>query len=170
MKFNVLRGFVEFKIPLTQGQFTIVDEDVYEWASKLKWFAAHWKNGFYACRGGKMTNGIRKPNEALHRTIMNPPEGMMIDHINGNTLDNRRDNLRICSNTQNQRNQQLSKRNTVGYKGVSWHQRHKKWIARIRVNNRLIHLGYYTDLIEGAKAYDVAAIKYYGEFANINFK
>lgn len=154
---------MEFKIQLTQNQETIVDAETYEWASKLKWHAAHWKNGFYATR--------RKGNKGigLHREIMNPPEGLMVDHINGNTLDNRKCNLRICSNKENQRNQKLTARNKSGYKGVSWHKCQDKWIARIRVNNKLIHLGYFIDLIEGAKAYDKAALFYYGSFANINF-
>jgi hypothetical protein len=155
-------------IKLTQGKETIVDDDVYEWAKEFKWYAANWKTGFYAGRGGKQINKKREPNIALHREIMNPPKGFMVDHINGNTLDNRRENLRICTNTQNQKNSKLSKTNTSGYKGVSWHIVENKWIARIRVNGKLIHLGYFDDILLAAKAYDEAAIKYNGEFAKGN--
>lgn len=167
-----MRGwYLSYKvIKLTQNKETMVDLDVYEWASKSKWYAASWKNGFYAVKGGKQIKGKREPNIALHRLIIDVKKDEMIDHINGDTLDNRRENLRVCNNTQNQRNQKLSNRNTTGYKGVSWHKKEKKWISRIRVNNKLIHLGYFKDLIEAAKAYDKAALIYFGEFASINFK
>jgi hypothetical protein len=161
---------VSKRIKLTQGKYTIVDADVYEWASNFKWHAANWKNGFYATRAPKMVNGYRGSKIALHREIMKAVPGQMVDHINGDTLDNRRVNLRICDNTQNQRNSRLGKNNTSGYKGAGWHKIHKKWVGRIKVNNKLIHLGYFNTVIEAAKAYDEAAIKYFGEFANINFK
>jgi HNH endonuclease/AP2 domain len=165
MKLSVSMVSVEFKIiKLTQDQYTIVDADTFVWASKYKWHAAFWKNGFYANR----RNG--KGHIPLHREILNAPTGSIVDHINGDTLDNRKENLRLCTSTENTRNQRLVKRNTSGYKGVSWHKHQKKWIVRIRVNRKLIHLGYYKELIAAAKAYDVAARFYFKEFANLNFK
>lgn len=159
-----MRGWnLPYQIKLTKGKYTIVDADTYEWASKLKWYASNWKTGFYA------TRRKGKNNTSLHREIMQAPKGLMVDHINGDTLDNRKCNLRLCSNKENQRNQKLQLRSTSGYKGVHWHKCNDKWIVNIKVDGKLIHLGYFTDVIEGAKAYDKAALFYFGSFANINF-
>lgn len=163
---------VDYKIKLTQGKSTLVDNDTYEWASKYKWYAAHWKdNMFYAQRGGKQVNKKREQHISLHRDIMKPKKYEVVDHINGNTLDNRKCNLRVCSAKDNSRNQtKLSKNNTSGYKGVSWDKNANKWIARIKVDKKLIHLGYFVDLIKATKAYDVAAKKHFKDFAFQNFK
>jgi hypothetical protein len=92
------------------------------------------------------------------------------DHINGNGLDNRKCNLRTCSNTNNQRNSKLRADNTSGYKGVSWTKNKNKWIVHIKVEKKQIYLGVYTCLIAAAKAYDRAAKEHFGEYANTNFK
>lgn len=104
----------------------------------------------------------------LHRVILNPVDGQMVDHINHDKLDNRRSNLRICTNRQNTSNQQLRSKNTSGYKGVVWFKDRQKWRAGIKVNYKFKHLGYFDDILEAAKAYDVAARKYFGEFAKLN--
>lgn len=90
-----------------------------------------------------------------------------IDHIDGNPVNNQRDNLRPASRSQNQANRGKPKNNTSGFKGVSWHR--NKWQASIRVNYKPIHLGYFDDPIEAARTYDRAALKYFGKFANLNF-
>lgn len=151
-----------FEIKLTQNQNTIVDKETYEWASQFKWYAARIGKRFYAARrkGKKIVT--------LHSEILKASNGMFIDHANNDSLDNRLSNLRLCNNQQNQANAILSKVNTSGYKGVSWHIREKKWIARIRYNKKLVHLGYFTDIVEAAKAYDNAAIFYNKEFAKGN--
>jgi len=100
----------------------------------------------------------------LHRFIMNCPEGMQVDHINHNTLDNRRSNLRICTHTENIRNQKISQKNKSGYKGVVWHKRQKKWSSMIRVNCKRIHLGCFDTPEEAYAAYCEASKKYHGEF------
>ena len=87
-----------------------------------------------------------------------------IDHKNGNSLDNRFNNLRLATDSQNTRNQKKRKTNTSGFKGVCWYKQTKKWIARIQVNNKLIHLGYYTNKFYAALVYARAAKKYFGEF------
>ena len=94
---------------------------------------------------------------------------MHVDHINGNPLDNRKSNLRICTNAENQRNRGVNKNNTSGYKGVCWAKQNKKWKARIKHNGKLIHLGYYKDKEEAARAYDKKAKELHGEYAYLNF-
>ena len=100
---------------------------------------------------------------------MNPPKGMVIDHINHNGLDNRRENLRICTNAENQRNRGKQKNNTSGYKGVDWRKDHKKWRARINKDNKTIHIGYYNIIEEAARAYDAKAKELHGKYAQLNF-
>ncbi len=95
--------------------------------------------------------------------------GVLVDHINHNGLDNRKSNLRLCTGSQNIINCFLIKSNTSGYKGVSWDKKNKKWLVVIRVNGRKTHIGRYACIKEAAFAYDVEAIKYHGEFANLNF-
>lgn len=105
----------------------------------------------------------------MHRVIMNCPEGMQVDHINGNKKDNRRSNLRICSASQNMANRSKPSNNTSGYKGVGWRKSRCKWIASIRVNSNLYHLGSFDCKHQAALTYDIAAKKYFGEFADLNF-
>jgi hypothetical protein len=93
---------------------------------------------------------------------------MIVDHINGNTLDNRKLNLRICKNEENVRNQKLSKRNKTGYKGVSYNKRLEKFCATIRFKNKTICLGHFENKIDAAIAYNNSAIKYFGEFSKLN--
>ena len=107
--------------------------------------------------------GITVP---LHRHITNCPKGMHVDHINGNVLDNRLSNLRICTPSQNQANSKLPKNNTSGYKGVS--KNGDGWKAKIRVDYAYYYLGTFLTKEEAARAYNAAAIKYFGEFARLN--
>ncbi len=103
-------------IPLTQGKFAIVDAEDYDWLIRYKWHACKCKNTYYASRvrGGKTIK--------MHREIMRAPKGLVCDHINHNGLDNRKRNLRLCTNAQNCYNQRASATGTSKYKGVSWHK------------------------------------------------
>ncbi len=92
------------------------------------------------------------------------------DHINGNKLDNRRENLRVCTLAENNRNRTIYKNNKSGFKGVYWSRADKKWRAQIKINNRMIYLGIFDDLLEAALTYDEAAVRYHGKFAKINFE
>lgn len=154
------------KIPLTQGKYTIVDDADYEWLSQYNWQVDSDGYAVRSARGEERSNGCKV---RMARAIMKAPKGKQVDHINGDRLDNRRLNLRSCTNAENTRNGSHHRTNTSGYKGVYWNKREKKWRAHIRANNIHIHLGYFKSVIEGAKAYDVAAKKYFGEFARLNF-
>ena len=94
---------------------------------------------------------------------------MPTDHINGDGLDNRKQNLRTCTHTENMRNRGKSKNNTSGFKGVSWHKRGKTWDAKIAHNKKLMHIGSFKDKEVAAKAYDRKAIELHGKFAKLNF-
>ena len=151
-------------IPLTRGKFAIVDAADYESLSQHKWFAnGDEHRGFYAGRrvGSKLL--------LMHRVIMNPPEGMVVDHIDGNGLNNRRSNLRLCTQKQNSRNAAPSRRSSSRFKGVYFNKRTRKWIATIGYNGKTIHLGSFDDEIEAARAYDRKARELFGEFAYLNF-
>jgi hypothetical protein len=106
----------------------------------------------------------------MHRRLMNAPAGVQVDHANRCKYDNRRSiNLRLCSNAQNQMNVGCSRRNTSGYKGVSWHKRLAKFQTRIMMEGRAVHLGYFVDKRDAAAAYDIAATNLHGAFAVLNF-
>ena len=155
------------EIQLTQGKVALVDDEDFEYLNQWKWFPNNLKHGFYAVRMNPTLDN-KKNTISMHRFIMNVPLNMTVDHINRNTLDNRKINLRICTMAENLRNKNIYKNNTSKYKGVYYHKIVKKWLVRISVNNKRIHIGYFLNPIEGAKAYNEAAIKYHGEFANLN--
>jgi len=107
----------------------------------------------------------------MHRQIINVPVFLLVDHINGNGLDNRKANLRPATHSQNVRNRPKARYASPRskYKGVTWHKRKRKWNTRIRVKGRTIPLGYFDNELHAAKAYDHAARKYHGDFASLNF-
>ena len=151
------------EIPLTQGKVTLVDDEDFEYLNQWKWY---YDNCGYARRS------IHVPDQGailMHRAIVQTPDDMETDHINGNKLDNQRTNLRICTMPQNRRNRRAYANNTSGFKGVVWNMSAKKWEAYIRMNIKRIYLGLFADPAEAARAYDKAATQYYGEFANLNF-
>ena len=152
-------------IPLTQGKVAIVDDCDFDWLSQRKWYAQKIRNSWYACRN-------EHPHKILmHREILGLKYGDAIkcDHRNGNGLNNQQYNLRNCTHAENIRNQKLQKRNkSSAYKGVYWNKKYKKWYAQIRVNGCLKRLGQSNDEIEAAKIYNIAAKRYFGEFARLN--
>jgi hypothetical protein len=151
------------KIELTQNKYTLVDDEDYNRLNKLNWHILNKGNTFYAKR-----NATIKYNFIyMHRMIMNPKINMYVDHINKNGLDNRKENLRICTNYQNLWNSKLYKSNTSGYKGVYWCKHYNKWHTRIKVCGKQKHIGYFKDIIEAKEAYIKAAKQYFGEFYSI---
>jgi hypothetical protein len=155
------------EIKLTQGKVAIVDDDMFDYLNQFKWFANLQGKKFYAGRNITMFNG-KRTMLWMHRFIMNPEKGMVIDHLDGNPLNNQKNNLRICTHAENMRNSKINKNNKSGHKGVYWHKTSSKWMAYIKYNNKLLYLGYFPVLIDAAKAYNEAALKYHGEFANLN--
>lgn len=148
------------KIPLTQGQFALVDDEDYEFLNQWKWYV--YKNGstFYAKRNIKC-NG-KWTTIYMHQILaelMNFKEN--VDHINRNGLDNQRSNLRPATNKENCENRGMFKHNTSGYKGVSWHKQHSKWMAYIKHNSKHIHLGYFDKIEDAVKARKTAEKKYF---------
>lgn len=148
-------------IALGNGQYAVVDADDLERLSAFSW---HLAAGRYAAT---WLPGRRK--EYMHRMVLNTPAGIASDHINRDTLDNRKINLRSCAQRENSLNQRGSSRNTSGLKGVSWKADIGKWRARIMVNRKEISLGAYATREEAAAAYDGAARQYFGEFAYLNY-
>lgn len=156
------------EIPLTQGKVTVVDDDVYEWASKFKWYARKGWRTFYACRTSLQKLGKRR-DIFLHREIMQLPDSIRVDHRDEDGLNNRRENLRPATKQQNAINYQRDGGSSK-FRGVCWHKQHQKWGATIRWDGRQHHLGYFKDEELAARAYDASARINHGEFARPNFK
>lgn len=150
------------EIKLTKGYVALVDDDDFEELNKYHWQFADSRATAY---GGVGEDG-KKKRIYMHRLVTNCPKGMQVDHINHNMLDNRKSNLRICTHKENMMNRPKVKNNTSGYTGVTWHKQWKKWMASISVNGGKIHLGYFSDKEEAAKAFKAAAKKYRGEFVS----
>ena len=157
------------RIPLTQGKIALVDAADAEWLSGFRWCAQKAPNTYYAKRHMRMVGG-KVEQIYMHREILAAPRGVMVDHENGNGLDNRRGNIRLCSTGQNQHNRAANRGGMASrFKGVTWHNRLGKWIARVSAGGHRRHLGVFGDEIEAAKAYDDAARVLHGEFARLNF-
>ena len=156
--------FMSKEIQLTQGKVAIVDDEDFERINQWKWYYG----GGYAGRNKKRTKGIPR-GLSLHCFIMGKPsDGLEVDHIDGNKLNNQKSNLRIATRSQNAMNVGITKRNKSGYKGVSWHKCSNKWEVRIRINGKKLHLGLFINKEDAAKAYNDAAKLHHGEFANLN--
>lgn len=150
-------------IPLTRGKIAVVDDSDWEWLKEYKWYCGKTKKGKLYARAK-----INGKEVSMHRLIMDAPKGVTVDHVSGITLDNRRSNLRLCSQADNNRNAVKHNFNTSSmYKGVRKHAC-GKWHSRIQVNDKTISLGLFDSEIEAAEAYNNAAKEYFGEFAQLN--
>jgi hypothetical protein len=149
------------KIKLTRGRCALVDDQDFEYLNQWKWFYGN--HGYAQRRLGKRGRML-----GMHRVIMGEPKGFLVDHIDGDGLNNCRSNLRVATHAQNLCNRGKNSNNTSGFKGVNWHKNAKKWAAAIMVNRRSHHLGLFSDVQEAAKAYDIAALELHGEFARLN--
>lgn len=152
-------------IPLTQGYFTKVDDDDYEKFAIYRWYAdASRKTEVRAVRS--INNGIKMRRVTLSRVIMHAKPDERVDHINHDTLDNRKENLRICTQKENCWNRVKQKGSASQYKGVG--RAGNGWKASITVNGKFLYLGYFKTEIEAARQYNKAAKKYHKDFAYIN--
>ena len=141
------------EIELTQGKAATVDNKEYDALSKFKWHAVNYSGNYYAARKSPTINNKRHIIY-MHRAILGLEhgDGLIADHINRITLDNRSNNLRVVSKSENNRNNNGHSHNTSGYTGVCWENKHAKWRAYIKVANKAIHLGYYDDIEDAVKA------------------
>jgi hypothetical protein len=157
------------KIPLTQGQFALVDDDMFDFLNQWKWFYTIAKDEHtgYARRKTRHPVDNRRFNLSMHRIIMNTKEGEIVDHIDGNGLNNQKSNLRICTAGENAWNRRISKSKKLdACRGVSKVKDkrgvQKYWIARITYNYERIYLGTFPTKELAEQAYVEAARKYYG--------
>lgn|SRR5574341_661910 len=154
------------QIPLSQGKFAIVDDEDFEALTRYKW---HLTNKGYAARKGYVKEKYK--TILMHREIMGVNEASrhtFVDHSDRDTLNNTKDNLRVCSHAQNQWNKAKSDKKTSIYKGVSWDRQYSKWRVSICFGGKTRNLGRFDDELKAAEVFNREAIKCHGEFARIN--
>lgn len=157
------------EIQLTRGYVALVDDEDYKQLNKFTWQAQLTTNSdlVYASRSVKI-NGIKK-KILMHRQIMDVAnETILVDHKDNNPLNNQRSNLRLCSKKENQKNVRVHRDNPSGFIGVSWRPSRNKFRARIYDNGKEVSLGHFINAVDAAVAYNIAAIRVHGEFANLN--
>ena len=143
---------------------TLVDEGDHHWLARFRWFAIPSKGTHYAYRTVRRDG--KNVNIRLHRELLRAPPNMLVDHINGDGLDNRRSNLRLASPVENARFKLRKAANkTSRFKGVYWNRALSKWHASIMTNGRNMHLGYFADETEAQASYACAAVELFGSFA-----
>lgn len=148
-------------ISISNGKaYAIVDDEDFDYLNQWKWK--------YSTGRASRTNKIDGYG-LMHRLIMKAPTGMDVDHINGNQLDNRKSNLRICTHQENRSNTARPVNNTSGYKGVYWHKQKAKWCTQITFMNKTYTLALFESPVEAAKEYDHVAKQLFGDFARLNF-
>ncbi len=145
------------QIQITSTKYALVDQEDFDLLNQYKWslnvYGYAYRN--YSCKNGGL----------MHRVITKSQKGFDVDHINHNTLDNRKENLRVCTRAENLRNSKKRIGSSI-FKGVSIHQ--GKWRARIKFFYKDIHLGMFNSEIEAAKAYNQKALQLFGQFAKLN--
>ncbi len=155
------------KIPLTRGKFALVDDEDFEWLSEFKWYCSSCTQSgvtrFYAARNMKIYGKPR--TRSMHRIMIGVPN-LQVDHKDGNGLNNQRENLRLCTQSQNLANQVNHKHG--GFKGVHFMKSFNKWHAYINKERRRFNLGYFDYAVDAAISYNEKAKELFGEFANLN--
>ncbi len=149
-------------IILKDGQKAEVDDEDYDMLSKFKWH----------CLNGYAKSFSERHILAMHRLVTHAQKGLEVDHLNGNRLDNRRSNLRVCTKSVNLQSRKLPKNNTSGYRGVFFQPKSifHPWHTHIAFNKKIIYVGSYTNKKDAALAYDLKAVELYGKLAKTNFK
>jgi hypothetical protein len=149
-----------YGIPLSMDQVALIDKEDFDKIKDYGWYAHFDKVGktFYAITRTHGTNII------MHRLILNAPDSLVIDHADHNGLNNRKSNIRVCSQSQNCMNKKVQSNNTSGYRGVSFHKTKNKYQATIMVNRKQVYLGTFNTALEASEAYQIAAKKLFGKF------
>jgi len=153
------------RIELTRGKYALIDNEQYDLISLFRWCYVP------ACRGYAVVKLYicgKQYQIYMHRLVMNAIEGVSVDHIDGNGLNNQKSNLRICTHQENIMNQKKQENRASIYKGVSFHGQNKNWYAYIKINQKKKHIGCYDTEEEAAEAYNKEAVKLFGRFANLN--
>ena len=151
-------------VPLTRGHTAIIDAADAEMVGQWAWYAAGRADRPYAARNS--FDGGNRAIIMMHRVLLNAPDHIYVDHIDGNPLNNRRCNLRLATKAENNRNVSMRRDNTSGFKGVSRVSEGNKWMAKIGVNGRQIFLGRFDTAEQAHEAYCAAAVLHFGDFAN----
>lgn len=155
------------EIKLTKGKSVIVDDADYDFLMQWKWcFCISRGERGYAFRSDWRSGNPK--SILMHRIIMNPADNLLVDHIDMNTLNNQRSNLRICTRSQNLMNRNAIENGTSKYKGVTWDRARNKWMSHIVLNKKFKNLGRFEKETDAAHVYNIAALSHFGEFARIN--
>lgn len=166
------------QIPLTRGKFALVDDEHYDRIMEHNWWVNKAPHTYYA----QSKLGTRK-NISLHTFILNPPKGMVVDHIDGDGLNCLNSNMRICTVAQNSKNRRKKECYTSKYRGVHYSIRHTKyttksgesklyksegWVAQIKCDGKYKKIGVFKTEKEAAERYNEYAKKLHGEFNHLN--
>jgi hypothetical protein len=137
----------------------LCDDEDFDLLSSISWTYTH---------GYATKSQWKQESLFAHKLVMNVSQGQMVDHKDRNKLNNQKDNLRLCTDSQNQANKTKSKNNKSGYKGVCWNKSKQRYVARIGVNNKKVECGEFKSPHDAAIAYNNKAVELYGEFAVLN--
>ena len=158
------------KISLTKGKFALVDDEDYDFLMQWKWYCGSHGYAERSVYLGKINGSHKSRRILMHRQLMNTQDAMQVDHIDGDKLNNSKNNLRNVTDGENKLNKPAQKNGKSKYKGVHWHGQRKKWTAQIKRGKKRLSLGLFLREEEAAMAYDIAARELHGEYAYQNIQ
>ena len=166
------KGLIRKKISLGDGKYAHVDDQDFHKLLGYDWIAkpSKGKNGTTYTEYAIFREYVlgKRISVRMHRLILDAPDGVHVDHIDGNGLNNMRSNLRICTAKDNQGNRRKFSITSSQYKGVCWNKKTSKWRAQLSSSRQRIFVGEFDSELDAAHAYDSAALQYFGEFARVN--
>jgi len=155
---------------MAQPRYAKVEPADYERLRGYEWLCNKGGNSFYAYRRVATGKGKKEALKYMHQEVIKVGDGMVVDHINHDGMDNRSGNLRAASHSENMyHRKKRSGTKHSKYKGICWRKKNRKWQVQITFEKKRIYLGSFRNEIDAARAYDRAAMKYHGEFASLNF-